>query len=192
MDLTTNPQLLAQADAIGLMRNNSLPYLDAVKALADQGLSSRQIGQLIQRRDDQVRHTIRVARKLSTMGRRRLKQGLLSFSHARVVVSAGSEAEQDKMILDLAGKSVREAEQQLAARQGRAKQSKPSMPRLDDAARQYYERLGQQLSEQTALDVRMLPDPRDTRKGYVALRYSSLEHFEAILCALGVVLENDE
>ncbi len=191
MNPATDPHLLAQADALLLMRKNSLPYLDAIKKLSDQNLSSRQIGQLIHRRDDQVRHIVRVAKKLSPLGRRRLKQGLLSFSHARVVVSAGSEAEQDKMILELAGKSVREAEKQLAVQQGRSKTPKPSTPKLDDVTRQHYEQLGQQLSEQTALDVRVLPDPRDTRKGYVALRYSSLVYFDAILSALGVVLDDE-
>lgn len=163
------------ADAISHLRRAS-PTLSAAEIadicafLRTCAVKTYVIAQILDRKDYEVRHYVRVGLRLNPDVKPLLHRASLSFGHARVLASYPPQEQEALARKAIALKwSVRELE---------AKRS--DAERLSHADRAYYDQLAERISEQTGYPTTLLPDAANKYAGSMVLRYSSLDEFEGL------------
>lgn len=123
-----------------------------------------------------VRHYIRIANKLVAPVMKLLHEGKLTFSMARAIASFPGDTQEEQ------ARSV--IQKKTSVSRFRAMNKEDSLF-TDDSVRKHYERVARLISEQTGLDVEILPDLNNNRNGEFKIRYVGHDSFDAVCSQLG-------
>ncbi|MEM8500687.1 MAG: hypothetical protein AAF542_21920 [Pseudomonadota bacterium] len=125
-----------------------------------------------------VRHTVRLARKLSTETKALCRQRVeLSMGHARVLASLDAKDQEEFARRVLAhGWSVRQLEDRIR----RPDENVPDS---------YFDRLSEHMSEQFGHPITVTQDRSAPRNGRIIIRYVGFDDFDNVCSKLGVTAE---
>lgn len=152
---------------------------DICAFLRDEGVAAAVLRRTLGRRDYEIRHLVRVGRRLHPALKPLLHRGQLSLGHARAI--AGHPAERQEEI----GRDAVRRKLSVRALEDRRRSAGKQLSEDDRA---YYERLSALVSEQLRHPVSIAPDPADKYAGNLTIRYNGLADFDAVCSRLGIDL----
>lgn len=142
---------------------------ELVSELLEEGLKCASIANQCGLADYQIRHMARLHRKLSAPVKELFLQGKLSFSLARAIAGLPEKLQEN------------------AARRAIAKHTSVHAFRLelqkntDKEITQHLERLSEQASVLSGLDIKIVADKHNSRAGSWIVRYTDLTMFDTIV-----------
>jgi ParB family chromosome partitioning protein len=176
LDIEAGLELLARRDA----DLTPAQLVDLCAFLRDNGVQAREIGRILGCGNYQVSHWVRISRQLHPEVKDLLHRGRLSIGHCRAV--AGLPLDEQVAIARTAivrRESVRDLE--------KARGNNDRRLSADDL--QYYERLGERISEAIGHPVSIRPNPADRQAGTLTIQYADADMFDAICHRLRIDLQ---
>lgn len=152
--------------------NSASEKVSLIGQLHDMEVSNRQIQKATKIPDYQIRHYLRVHQKLTPEVMKLFRTGKISFSLARAIASL-APAKQEKTARDAIAKrmSVNKLRQKMKGNSDRQLTAE-------------LERLSDQYSALSGLDITIKADTNNPKAGTWAIRYTDLDMFDVIADAL--------
>lgn len=159
---------------------NPLEEASAYKQLMDDfGTTQEQLADKIGRSRSQIANTLRLL-KLPEKVQAQVASGVLTFGHAKAILTAGSSEEQIKLATKIVneGLTVRDVEA-LASASPKAKKVKPRAGSRQDHLKVLGEKLGDHLD--TAAKITL-----GAKKGQISIEFATIEDLNRILEKIGI------
>lgn len=148
--------------------SHGIEQYQLIAALLDEGLKASEISKKSNMQDYTVRHHARLHRKLAQSVKDLFLSGKISFSLARAI--AGLPSKQQEAF---ARKAI--------AKHISVQSFRQSLKANDDAGLlREMERLSEQLSQLSGLDIKIQPDKHNAQAGVWVVRYADLTMFDVI------------
>jgi hypothetical protein len=155
--------------------------VDLCAFVRDQGVRVAHLCQVLDCKNYQVSHWVRIGRRLHPEVKDLLHRGRISLGHCRVIANLPLVAQIEVARQAIVKKaSVRDLE----------KQQSGTDTRLQAADIQYYARLSERMSEVIGHPIAIQPSADDKNSGVMSITYSDQDMFEAICDRLRINLQD--
>jgi hypothetical protein len=155
-------------------------YADTLRALREADIPPFVLCKATGFTESQIRHYIRVSRRLISEVKYLLHTNKIKFSLAKALASLPPDQQEE---------TARQAiMNRISVHEFRDKAK--STPRgLDHRTVEYFKRLEQTIADQTGIVIEIIPDSDNKNAGYVKMRYADLGDFDNICDRLRVTIE---